>query len=80
MPYDDIDELPNQVKYNLPKDAQKIFLEAFNSAWKQYKDPKKRRGSDSTEEVANKVAWSTVKKQYDKDPISGDWKKKELLT
>lgn len=80
MPYDDIDELPNQVRYNLPKDAQKIFLEAFNSAWKQYKDPKKRHGSDSREEVANKVAWSAVKKQYDKDPISDDWRKKEMIT
>ena len=55
-------------------------MKAYNSAWGQYKDPKKRRGSESREEVANKVAWSAVKKQYDKDPISGDWKKKELLT
>jgi cation transport regulator len=80
MPYNEIDELPDRVRYNLPKDAQKIFLEAFNSTWEQYKDPKKRRGSNSGDEVANKIAWSAVKKQYDKDPVSGDWKKKELLT
>jgi cation transport regulator len=80
MPYDKIDELPEQVRYNLPRDAQRIFMDAFNSAWKQYNDSSKRRGFDSLEEVANKVAWSAVKKQYDKDPISGDWKKKELLT
>jgi cation transport regulator len=80
MPYDEIDELPEQVRFNLPRDAQNIFMKAYNSAWDQYKDPKKRRGSESRGEVANKVAWSAVKKQYDKDPISGDWKKKELLT
>jgi cation transport regulator len=80
MPYDNIDELPDQIRYNLPRDAQTIFMSAFNSAWKQYKDPSKRHGSDSREKVANKVAWSAVKKQYDKAPISGDWKKKELLT
>ena len=80
MPYDEIDELPEQVRFNLPRDAQNIFMKAYNSAWEQYKDPNKRRGSDSREEVANKIAWSAVKKQYDKDPIAGDWKKKELLT
>ncbi len=79
MPYKKIEELPKQVRYNLPKGAQTIFMKAFNSAWNQYKNPKKRRGSESREEVANKVAWSAVKKQYDKDPISDDWKKKERV-
>ncbi len=80
LPYKDIGELPDQVKNNLPTEAQRIFLKAFNAAWKQYDDSSKRRGSESREEVANKVAWSAVKKQYGKDPSSGDWKKKELLS
>ena len=67
MPYDKKSELPERVKDNLPKKAQEIFREAYNSAWKQYKDPKDRRGDASREEVANKVAWSAVKKEYKKE-------------
>jgi cation transport regulator len=72
MPYDQ--ELPKSVKDNLPDGAQKIFKEAFNNAWEQYKDPAKRRGDSSREETANKVAWAAVKKKYMKN---GDkWVKK----
>lgn len=74
MPYDKINELPDSVKDNLPKKAQEIFKEAFNNAWKQYKDPQDRRGNNSREEAANKVAWSAVKKKYKKE--KGSWKKK----
>ncbi len=66
MPYQKISELPDAVKDNLPKHAQEIYKEAFNSAWDQYKDPDDRRGDDSREEVAHKVAWSAVKKKYEK--------------
>ena len=69
MPYNKIDELPDRVRYNLPKNTQRIFLEAFNSAWKQYKNMKKRRDSESREEVANKFAWAVVKKCYDKKTL-----------
>ena len=74
MPYDNIDELPNQVKNSLTKDAQKIFKEAYNNAWDQYSDPEKRRGDASQEEVANRVAWSAVKKKYKKK--NNKWVKK----
>ena len=74
MPYDKIEALPKSVKDNLPEGAQKIFKEAFNNAWEEYADPSKRKGDASREEVANKVAWSAVKKSYDKE---GDkWVKK----
>ena len=66
MPYKNRNELPKQVKDNLPSGAQKIFKEAYNNAWEQYKDPEDRRGDDSREEVANKVAWSAVKQKYEK--------------
>jgi len=65
MPYKKIDELPDLIRYNLPKNAQRIFLEAFNSTWDQYKNLK-IQGSKSRDEVANKVAWSAVRKCYDK--------------
>jgi cation transport regulator len=72
MPYKDISDLPDRVKGHLPKKAQKIYLEAFNHAWKQYEDPKKRRMGGSQEEVACRVAWSAVKKSYYKNE-EGKW-------
>lgn len=63
MPYNSNKELPIGVKNHLPAHAQDIYREAFNSAWDQYKDSKKRR-HQSQEEVAHKVAWSAVKEQY----------------
>jgi cation transport regulator len=67
MPYKTNRELPGGVKNNLPQGAQTIFRKAFNNAHKQYKDPKKRRGKASLEEVCNKVAWAAVKKEYKKE-------------
>ncbi|MFP4523338.1 MAG: ChaB family protein [Candidatus Nanoarchaeia archaeon] len=75
MPYNKKSELPDQVKENLPPHAEEIYKEAYNSAWDQYKDPKKRYGTASREEVAHKVAWSAVKKVYEKNQ-SGKWVKK----
>ena len=66
MPYDRIEELPNNVRNALSKEAQEIFKEAFNNAWYQYKDPEKRKGDASQEEVANRVVLSVVKKKYKK--------------
>ena len=76
MPYKTISELPDSVKDNLPKHAQEIYKEAFNSAWDQYDEPEERRGDASREETAHRVAWSAVKKSYKKDESSGNWKKK----
>jgi cation transport regulator len=74
MPYDKVSELPESVRDNLPKHAQEIYKEAFNSAWKQYDEPGERRGDATREETAHKVAWAAVKKQYEKS--NGKWVKK----
>jgi cation transport regulator len=66
MPYNRLAELPDSVKDHLPKHAQEIYQEAYNSAWEQYAAPDKRRGDASREEVSHKVAWSAVKKKYKK--------------
>lgn len=66
MPYQSVSSLPKSVKDNLPAHAQEIYKEAFNSAYKEYKDPKDRRGDASREETAHKVAWSAVEKSYKK--------------
>lgn len=67
MPYKNLEDLPAQVKENLPKHAQEIYLKAFDNAWEQYKEPKERRGKESQEQTAHKVAWSAVKQNYHKD-------------
>ena len=74
MPYDTVEEPPENVRNVLPKQAQDIYKEAFNSAWEQYKDPEDRWGDQSREETAHKIAWSAVKKTYEKK--GGKWQKK----
>ncbi len=72
MPYDRIDELPDSVRSHIPKHAQEIYREAFNSAWDEYKDADERRQHASREETAHRVAWSAVKQTYAKGQ-DGDW-------
>lgn len=64
MPYKILDDLPESVRGVLPKHAQEIYLEAFNHAWEEYKNPQKRKTQESQEEIAHKVAWAAVKKKY----------------
>ena len=76
MPYRTIAELPDQVKDNLPQHAQSIFKEAFNNAYDEYQDPKKRRDpNDDPEGIAFAVAWSAVEKKYEKR--KGRWVQKD---
>ena len=74
MPYAAIEDLPENVTKVLPKHAQEIYQAAFNNALDEYKDPDDRRGDSSREETAHKVAWSAVKKEYEKK--GDEWKKK----
>lgn len=66
MPYDNRDELPDNVRNVLPQHAQKIYQQAFNSAWDEYSNPSDRRGHESREEAAHRVAWAAVKSKYEK--------------
>ena len=65
MPYDKLKELPKGVKNNLPKHAQEIYKEAFNSAEEQYNE----------ESRAHRVAWSAVEQKYEKNG-NGNWVQK----
>jgi cation transport regulator len=74
MPYDTLEDLPDNVRDVLPKHAREIYRAAFNNAWDEYRDPTERRSHASREETAHKVAWAAVKHEYEKD---GDkWRKK----
>jgi cation transport regulator len=57
IPYKQITQLPDNVKNNLPKGAQEIYKEAFNSAEEQYGE----------EDRAHRVAWSAVEQKYEKN-------------
>jgi cation transport regulator len=72
VPYKHLSDLPPSVTSNLPRHAQEIYKEAFNSAWKQYKDPDERRAGADREETAHKVAWAAVKNVYVKND-KGKW-------
>ncbi len=71
-----IRDLPKGAK-DLPEHAKRIYKEAHNNALKQYKDPTKRRGKASLEEVAHKVAWAAVENEYEKDEKTGKWRRKK---
>jgi cation transport regulator len=66
MPYDKLTDLPERVRSNLPKHAQEIYKEAFNSAEEQY-------GEESR---AHRVAWSAVENKYEKNN-QGNWVEKK---
>lgn len=65
MPFANLKDLPDQVKDNLPKHAQEIFLAAFNSASKQYEEESRWFAT----------AWAAVENVYEKND-AGKWVKK----
>jgi cation transport regulator len=75
MPYARKSDLPESVRDNIPEHAQEIYREAFNSAWDEYDAADERRGDSSREQTAHRVAWSAVKKQYEKS--DGKWRRKD---
>ena len=64
MPYT-MENMPDPIK-GLPKDAQEIWIAAFNAAIEEYKDD---------EPKAMATAWAAVEKGYEKDD-KGEWRAK----
>ncbi|MBE9129565.1 MULTISPECIES: ChaB family protein [unclassified Coleofasciculus] len=62
MPFQTLEELPNDVKEKLPQGAQQIFQAAYNSA--------SRDGLN--DEQARQVAWNSVKNSYEEGE-GGQW-------
>lgn len=75
MPYTSTTELSDGVKNVLPKHAQEVYKEAFNSAYDHYDTPGERRGNETREETAHKVAWNAVKKAGYSKGEDGNWHK-----
>lgn len=59
---------PPQAVKDLPKQAQNIYIAAFNAAIKEYKDEKR----------AHATAWAAVERKYKKDK-SGNWVMKAII-
>ena len=68
MPYAHNDDLPVSLRRALPSHAQDIFRSAFNAAWRSYG----RAQPSRREEIAHRVAWSAVKRRYQK--FRGKWR------
>lgn len=68
MPYHTVEDLPDSVRHHLPAKAQELYLKAFNSAWHTH-----GQQSDA-DAVCARIAWSVVKKEFEKSP-SGEWVK-----
>jgi cation transport regulator len=66
VPYEELDDLPDSVKRNLPKHAREIYLKAYNSAEEQYDEEDRR----------HRVAWAAVEQKYEKNE-EGEWVEKE---
>jgi cation transport regulator len=65
MPDQQVDNLPSEVREQLPDGAQRIFLAAFNSA----------QSDGLSEEGARSVAWNTIKYEYEQGE-DGKWQRK----
>jgi cation transport regulator len=63
MPYS-MDNIPEQIK-DLPKDAQEIWISAYNAA----------NESGYDEESCHRIAWAAVKRKYEKGD-DGEWHRK----
>jgi cation transport regulator len=72
MPYKSVNELPDGARHVLPRHAQEIYKEAFNSAYQHYRTAASRRGNSDREETAHKIAWNAVKQSYERGD-DGKW-------
>ncbi|NJL64405.1 MAG: cation transport regulator ChaB [Methylacidiphilales bacterium] len=57
MAYQNIEELPQEIREQMPQGAQQIFMAAFNAA----------NHDGMSEEGATEVAWNSVKNRYYQD-------------
>jgi len=65
MGYSKVEELPQDIKEQLPEHAQQIFFAAFNAA----------QSDGLSEEGARTVAWNSVKNEYQQSK-GGQWSRK----
>lgn len=66
---DDSSDLSPEVRSHLSEEAQKTFIDRYNSVYDESQDPLK----------AEQAAWATIHQQYDEDE-NGVWSKQKVTT
>lgn len=69
MPYKNLKELPEQLLEELPLEAQRIYVAAYNMAWEQFHG---LEGSTRGEK-ADSVGWAAVRKLFKQDTKAKTW-------
>jgi cation transport regulator len=73
--YEKIEDLPEPLKNALPKEAQEIYLAAYQENWQDYEI--QEGGEMGREGVAHRDAMQTVMQEYRLDQESGKWYRRD---
>ena len=74
MQYESTSDLPPTIRDVLPEDAQKLYLDAYNRAWREYdEDPVI---GQSREALAHQQGWLAIRHEFVQDQGTGLWHRK----
>jgi cation transport regulator ChaB len=72
--YKKISDLPETLRATLPKEGQKIYLDAYKKAWDTYEE--EQGGEAGRQPVAHRNAMTAVQRDFVHDSESGRWRRK----
>ena len=75
MRYETKSDLPETITKVLPEEAWDVYLEGYHLGWEMYKES--TAGGLSRESVAHRQGWMMMKQEFERDPKSGDWHRKD---
>jgi cation transport regulator len=73
--YEKIEDLPEPLKNALPKDAQEIYLAAYQENWQEY--DAEQGGEMGREGVAHRDAMQAVMQKFRLDQENGKWYRRD---
>jgi cation transport regulator len=69
--YESIEDIPDSLRSTLPREAQEVYLQAYQESWDTYEEH--QGGELGRAAVAHRDGWNVMSKQYAKHPASGKW-------
>lgn len=76
MRYKSVNDLPEVLRDLLPnKEAQQVYLEAYNETWDAYNQDEER-GQLSRDAEAHRDGWAAVQREFIQDREKGGWYRK----
>lgn len=76
MRYKSVNDLPEVLRDLLPnKEAQQVYLEAYNETWDAYNQDEER-GQLSRDAEAHRDGWAAVQREFVQDREKGGWYRK----